>query len=646
MKIFLSIIVLFFITNLSANSTFGDIYPNFEENMREKELKRLKDFFGKGIVKTNLSSKCGVANNRYFTDSLFEPYVFDDYSLELDPTEIIYPNKIKYIDFEPIAVRYNNPKELDKENFFYIDENIKIRINMKLSDLKQLYTLKDIDLGINGDFKPKNGIKSELIEFKKEYLENTINQCESKINLELKEKFTKDLISLFVYILCIILCILFLIILIKKKYFRKNDIEIKTNQIEQDTKSVKIDENISNNETKILKKENSSTFKEFYYSHHGSIGRKEFFARGFLPLTALSFFVVTIFQITNIMVETNLFFKFLNYGIIAFLFFTFVLILNVSVKRLHDTNNNGWWAMLNFIPIMNFLLLAFLFFAPSKKDNIYGIKSEYPLNSKKFIALIFYILMLFILPVVYGFTKEIIKQNQNEKVQNNSYYQEKKDTQDNIKIVENENIKQFNDILVLAEQGDANAQLKIGNMYRLGKGINQDSKEAVKWLEKAANHGNSDIQFFLGGIYSFGKGISQDYKEAFRWLKESANQGNANAQYALGDMYHLGRGINQDYKIAIEWFEKSANQGNSNAQYALGHMYMTGKGVKKDYKKAFKFYEKSANQGDANAQFLLGNFYSLGEGVKQNYNIAKHWYGKACDNGIKDACDLYKVLNQ
>ena len=75
-------------------------------------------------------------------------------------------------------------------------------------------------------------------------------------------------------------------------------------------------------------------------------------------------------------------------------------------------------------------------------------------------------------------------------------------------------------------------------------------------------------------------------------------------------------------------------------------MYMTGKGVKKDYKKAFKFYEKSANQGDANAQFLLGNFYSLGEGVKQNYNIAKHWYGKACDNGIKDACDLYKVLNQ
>jgi TPR repeat protein len=33
----------------------------------------------------------------------------------------------------------------------------------------------------------------------------------------------------------------------------------------------------------------------------------------------------------------------------------------------------------------------------------------------------------------------------------------------------------------LAEQGDAKAQYNLGYMYREGKGVEQDFKEAVKW---------------------------------------------------------------------------------------------------------------------------------------------------------------------
>ena len=55
----------------------------------------------------------------------------------------------------------------------------------------------------------------------------------------------------------------------------------KTLQIEQSIEKVefeKANETISdNNETKVSEKQNDSTFKEFYFSNKGAIGRKEFF---------------------------------------------------------------------------------------------------------------------------------------------------------------------------------------------------------------------------------------------------------------------------------------------------------------------------------------------------------------------------------
>ena len=50
---------------------------------------------------------------------------------------------------------------------------------------------------------------------------------------------------------------------------------------------------------------------------------------------------------------------------------------------------------------------------------------------------------------------------------------------------------EFSDTLKKAEQGNAEAQFKLGEMYRFGnKGVSKDSAEAVKWYEKAAEQGN------------------------------------------------------------------------------------------------------------------------------------------------------------
>jgi uncharacterized protein len=56
-----------------------------------------------------------------------------------------------------------------------------------------------------------------------------------------------------------------------------------------------------------------------------------------------------------------------------------------------------------------------------------------------------------------------------------------------------------------AEQGDANAQFKLGLMYYNGEGVPEDDAEAVKWYRKAAEQGLAGAQFNLGVMYAYGK---------------------------------------------------------------------------------------------------------------------------------------------
>ena len=88
-----------------------------------------------------------------------------------------------------------------------------------------------------------------------------------------------------------------------------------------------------------------------------------------------------------------------------------------------------------------------------------------------------------------------------------------------------------------ARQGDADAQLKLGLMYALGKGMRQDYAQALHWLELAAKQGHASAQFNLGVMYDEGKGVRQDHAQARHWYELAAKQGHASAQSNLGLMY-------------------------------------------------------------------------------------------------------------
>ncbi|HIX40560.1 MAG TPA: SEL1-like repeat protein [Candidatus Desulfovibrio intestinigallinarum] len=233
----------------------------------------------------------------------------------------------------------------------------------------------------------------------------------------------------------------------------------------------------------------------------------------------------------------------------------------------------------------------------------------------------------------------------------------------------------------LAEQGHADAQFRLGDRYKEGKGVPRDGDMACQWyakavatLKKAAEQGNDDAQYRLGTIYKEGKGVPQDYVRACQWyakaaaqkheaglnaLKQLAEQRDAEAQFRLGDMYKEGKGVPRDDDRARQWYAKAAatfkiaaKQGYVDAQLRLGDMYKEGRGVPRDDDRACQWYAKAAaqgydaglnaltqlaEQGNADAQYCLGCMYRKGEGLLQDYDLARRWFEKAIAQGHADA---------
>ncbi len=82
----------------------------------------------------------------------------------------------------------------------------------------------------------------------------------------------------------------------------------------------------------------------------------------------------------------------------------------------------------------------------------------------------------------------------------------------------------FNWFMRVAESGDPNVQLKVGDMYRKGEGIERDAPEAIRWFEKVAavdddDPVNRDAAFRLSDIYLRGEMGVPDYGNAYRWLQ-------------------------------------------------------------------------------------------------------------------------------
>lgn len=188
-----------------------------------------------------------------------------------------------------------------------------------------------------------------------------------------------------------------------------------------------------------------------------------------------------------------------------------------------------------------------------------------------------------------------------------------------------------------AEQGDVNAQWKLGWKYYDGDGVRNDYTKAFSYFKLVADAGYVDAQYVLGLLYEDGIGVEKDYTLAAHFYQLAAEQGSADAQNSIGLLYHKGQGVEQNYRLAAHYYELAAKQDNMYAQDNLGRLYEDGLGVEQDFTLAVHYYRLVAEQGNKIAQFKLGLLYENGQGVEQDYTLAEYYYKLSAEQGYASA---------
>jgi len=248
-----------------------------------------------------------------------------------------------------------------------------------------------------------------------------------------------------------------------------------------------------------------------------------------------------------------------------------------------------------------------------------------------------------------------------------------------------------------AEQGDAEAQFKLGDALEYGKGIYKDTEEAIHWFRQAAEQGHIQSKYYLylylnndEGIFWLHQLAKQGYAEAqlnlaryyrnkditqfIYWLRQAAEQEDTVneltrefsdiessqnwARFELGNIYQFGKdGVTKDYEQALFWYQKAVEHGSKLAKGLVESLqqqmqsieewrqaaeqgdaeaqYWLGREEERlGHEKAFDWLQKSAKQEYIEAQFHLAQVYETGKGIAQNQEQSVYWYRQIAERDM------------
>jgi uncharacterized protein len=141
--------------------------------------------------------------------------------------------------------------------------------------------------------------------------------------------------------------------------------------------------------------------------------------------------------------------------------------------------------------------------------------------------------------------------------------------------------------------GTARADVQAGvDAYNAG-----DYKRAIdEWMPAAAQNDPTAL-FNLGQVYRLGKGVEPDFAVAEDYYKRAAALGHVIAEGNLGALYLDTNGPLFDPKAGVAWLQRAAYGGNMLSRYMLGVVYFNGQYVPTDYVEAYAWISLAAGQG-------------------------------------------------
>ena len=143
---------------------------------------------------------------------------------------------------------------------------------------------------------------------------------------------------------------------------------------------------------------------------------------------------------------------------------------------------------------------------------------------------------------------------------------------------------------VQAIQGDAEAQLHVGEYYRKGQGVEKDLDKAESWYCRAMKQGAEEAPFRLGAVY-----FEQcEYDAAIEMFRIPAEKGNPQAMYNIAVCCRE----NGLMEKAEEWWLCAAEKGHQGSMWNLSVLYCEKRKYKQAKKWALVLKEKNYPDAD------------------------------------------------
>ena len=195
-----------------------------------------------------------------------------------------------------------------------------------------------------------------------------------------------------------------------------------------------------------------------------------------------------------------------------------------------------------------------------------------------------------------------------------------------------------------AKQNNALGMTNLADLY-----IQEDKlKKAKPLLVKAAKKESGYAQYLLA--MNFFDLYSENNKEALFWLERAANNDEPEALYQLG-LYYAEKA---DLAKAIKYYQRAAELNNAEAALELYYIYGEGFGVEQDEDKALFFLKKAAESGNQEVLDELAAMALSGQG-NMDAKEAEYWIKKAgyTDEMLKEldklqekSLDMFKKMQK
>jgi hypothetical protein len=139
-----------------------------------------------------------------------------------------------------------------------------------------------------------------------------------------------------------------------------------------------------------------------------------------------------------------------------------------------------------------------------------------------------------------------------------------------------------------------------------------DFKTSLRVWMPTAEQGDADAQVSVGEIFEKGAGGNPNYEAAIIWYNKAAEQGNKRAQFNLGTLYEQGLGVEKDPIAALSWYRKAWGLPEDSIVFQSA--------VEQEQKNALKILNKEIRKKDLQVNIMNKQIASLSNDLKNQNN--------------------------